>query len=70
MKNNFSRILGERLLTITEVSKATGISRSALTELYYKRTKRFDEKTISRLCDYLEIDMFELLDYKHKKKGG
>lgn len=68
MINNVSRILGERLLSITEVSLKTGISRSTLTNLYYRRAKRIDFITIEKLCDYLEIPMSELFEYEPEKR--
>lgn len=68
MRNNLSKILGERLLSISEVSRETGISRSTLTDLYYRRTKRFDSETIMKLCNYLQIPMSELLEYEPDEK--
>lgn len=67
MKNYFSRIIGEKLLTISEVHKATGISRGQLTSLYYKRTKGIQFETITKLCDYLQLPMSELLEYSPKQ---
>lgn len=68
MRNNLSKILGERLLSISEVSRETGISRSTLTDLYYRRTKRFDSETIMKLCNYLQVPMSELLEYEPDEK--
>jgi len=63
MLNNISAILGERLLSISEVSEATGISRNTIAAIYYRKTKAVRFETIIRLCDYLQLPMSELLEY-------
>lgn len=68
MKNNFSKILGERLLTISDVSAKTGISRSTLTSFYYRKNKMIRYETLIDICDYLQISLSELLEYDPKKK--
>lgn len=55
LKNNFSRILGEKRLTISTVARETGISRFTLTQLYYERTKYIQSKTLYALCNYFAI---------------
>lgn len=64
MKNNISTIFGERLLTITKVHGDTGISRSTLTDLYYRRSQRVQMDTLKRLCDYLQVPLHDLIDYE------
>jgi putative transcriptional regulator len=51
-----STLMGEKRYNIQDVFEKTGISRSAITELFYNRSKRVDYNTLSRLC--------ELFDYK------
>ena len=63
MKNNISKIFGERLLSIAEVAEASGISRSTLTAIYYRKTKGIQFDTIEKLCDYLQLPMSELFEY-------
>lgn len=63
MKNNFSKILGERLITITNFSKETGISRSTLTKLYYRKSKNVELATLKTICDHLQIPLSELIEY-------
>ena len=67
MKNNFSKILGERLLSISDVSKKTGISRSTLTSFYYRKNKMIKYETLMKICDYLQINLSELIEYEYKK---
>lgn len=53
IKNNLSMILGDRLLKISKVSEDTGIARSTLTNLYYKRSTMISFEVLGNLCEYL-----------------
>ncbi|WP_249685569.1 helix-turn-helix domain-containing protein [Bacillus velezensis] len=46
MQNNFRVILAKKELTITDVSKATGISRTTLNSLFDKRAKGIQFQTL------------------------
>lgn len=70
MKNNFSKILGERLISISDVSRETGLSRSSLTTFYYQKSKMIRFETLTSLCDYLNVNLSELIEYKPTKKEG
>ncbi|MBO1298496.1 MULTISPECIES: helix-turn-helix domain-containing protein [Enterococcus] len=70
MKNNFSRILGERLVKISEVHRATGLSRATLGEIYYQRAMNIQLDTLVKICDYLQIPLSELIEYVPKNKEG
>lgn len=70
MKNNLSKVLGERLLKVSDVSKATGIARSTVTAIYYQRSKNTQLETLLKICDYLEIPLSDLIEYEPKKGGG
>lgn len=59
--NNFSTILGKKLLKITTVAKDTGISRTTLTNLYYRRSSSISLKILDKLCIYLDCSVGELL---------
>lgn len=64
IENKVSRILGERLLSITDVAERTGISRNTLTAIYYRKTKGVQFETVIKLCDYLQVPMSELFEYE------
>ncbi len=64
MDNNLSAILGERLIKVTQVAKDTGISRTTLTNLYYKRSKAISGDVLHKLCDYLNCSVGDLLEKK------
>ena len=52
---NLSVLLAERNLKISQVSKATGISRTTLTSLALNNAKGIQFDTLNSLCTYLEI---------------
>lgn len=66
MKNNFSKILGEKLIKTSEISKETGISRTTLTNLYYKRTKAISLDVLDKLCKYLNCTVEDILELEEK----
>lgn len=69
MLNHLSKILGARLISVTELSEGTGISRNTITGLYYRRTKTIKLETLTKICDYLQIPLSELIEYEPKKEG-
>ena len=56
--------MAERMVSISDVSNSTGLSRTTLTHLKYQRQKRYDLKTINMLCQYFEITPDELFEYE------
>lgn len=54
-------LLAKKREKVSDVAKATGISKSTLTALYYERTKRPDIKTLQKVCDYLAVTVDEFL---------
>lgn len=68
MENELSRILGERLIKVSDVHKATGISKVTLTDIYYQRSKNVQIKTLRKICDYLQISLSDLIDYDPTKE--
>ncbi|WP_311319001.1 helix-turn-helix domain-containing protein [Levilactobacillus brevis] len=67
LENKLSAILGARLLSISKVHDDTGISRSTLTNLYYRRIDNVGLDTLRKLCDYLQIPLSELIEYTPKE---
>lgn len=68
MKNNLSRILGERLIKVTDVHNGTGLSRATLTDIYYQRAANIHLETLQKICDYLQIPLSELIEYVPERK--
>lgn len=59
-------ILGARLLKTEDVATATGISKTTLTNIYYMRAKNVQLTTLIKICDFLNISLSELIEYKPK----
>lgn len=64
INNRLAILMAERLVKITDVSKATGISRTTLTSLYYKRAKGISFDVLNELCKYFKCDICDLLEHK------
>lgn len=62
IKLHLSRLMGERRLKIADVARETGISRSALTRIYYEQIERLDLDTLETLCRYLQVDVAEFME--------
>lgn len=60
--NRFAALLGERRLKISEVARATGISRTTLTNLYYSKSGAISFEVLAKLCAYLGCQTGELLE--------
>lgn len=67
MKNNLSKILGERLLKVSDVFEGTGISKTTLTDIYYQRAKNVQLDTLMKICDYLQVPLSDLIEYEPQK---
>lgn len=59
--NNFSKILGEKRMKISDVSRETGISRSTLTAIYYQNNKAISFEVLNKLCDLFNCSVGELI---------
>lgn len=64
-----STLMGEKRYNIQDVFEKTGISRSAITELFYDRSKRVDYNTLNRLCELFDCKTSDILVYEKKDMG-
>ena len=64
MKNNFRVLLAKQRKKVLDVYKATGISKSTLTALYYERAKNPSLDTLKKVSSYLGVTLDEFLDTK------
>lgn len=56
-------LLARRNLTLTDVYRDTGISRTALTPLKKNKAKGIHFSTLETLCEYLNCSVSEILIY-------
>ena len=61
IRNNLAVLMGQRKVKLEHVMRATGLSRPALTALYYERNKMLAYHTLEMLCRYFEIQPGEFL---------
>ena len=57
-------ILGSRLISISDVSYNTGLSRTTVTDIYYKCANDLKLSTLEKICDFLQISLSELIEYE------
>jgi len=62
IKCNLSRILGERKLKVSVLSRETGINKNTIYRLYNETATRVELEVIDQLCEYLEIEVGELYE--------
>ncbi|OGI00597.1 MAG: hypothetical protein A2Y25_07575 [Candidatus Melainabacteria bacterium GWF2_37_15] len=63
IKNNLSRILGERRMKMSELIELTGLGRSTVERVYYHKGRNISYDTLDRICNALEISVGELLEH-------
>lgn len=61
MKNNLRVILAKRREKISDVHKATGVSKTTLTSLYYERALNPKMETLLKIANYLNVSVDYLL---------
>ena len=57
-----SRLMGEKKLKISDVSRDTGINRGTITRLYHETAVRVEFDVLEQLCKYLGCEISELLE--------
>lgn len=62
LKNNLSKIMGEKRIKIYELEKLSGLSRSTITRLYYDKTNTISFNTMENLCKSLDCSLNELFE--------
>ena len=68
IKNNLSKLMGEKRIRISEIQRLTGLSESTIRRVYYDTTKNISYETINKLCEALECNTQDLLEYIPDKK--
>ncbi len=63
IKVHLSRILGEKRINISELSKLAGISRNTATALYHEDAKGITWEVLEKLCNALNCQPGDLLEY-------
>ena len=62
--------MAEKRLRVADVVRATGMSKSTLHKLYNDESSRIDFETIDKLCEFLEVNVGDLFEYKPNKQAS
>ena len=62
IKCHLSRLMGERKLKISDVSRETGINRGTITRMYQETAVRVEFEILETLCRFLDVEIGELLE--------
>lgn len=62
IKNKLFYWMDKQKVSISEISKDTGLSRTTLTDLKFHRTARIDLRTLESLCQYFNITPGEFFE--------
>lgn len=68
VNSRLSILLGERMKRISQVSRDTGISRTTLTRLFYRKSEAISFDVLGRLCEYLGCSISDLLDLRNESE--
>lgn len=61
INSRLKAILDERGLSIRKVAADTGIQFETVRRLYNNDMERFPREALAKLCDYLQVDVSDLL---------
>ena len=61
---HLGRLLGERKMKMAELSRITGISKNALSEVYHEKGKQIRYDTLEKICEALGCTVGELIEYQ------
>jgi putative transcriptional regulator len=67
IKCHLSTIMGKKKLKISDVAKNADINRGTITRLYKETFTRLDADVLEKLCEYLECEVGDLLEYIDEK---
>lgn len=63
INNKLSEILGRKRIRMSELQKMTGLSQTAIINLYYNKTKSVNFETMNKICNALECTTQELFEH-------
>jgi putative transcriptional regulator len=63
INNRLSEIMGKKRIRMSELSRLTGLSVTAIFALYHNKTKSVSFDTMNKICNALEISIGELFEH-------
>jgi len=67
IKCHLSRLMGEKKVKISDVTRDTGINRGTLTRLYQETAERVDLEAVDKLCTYFKCETGQLFEHINRK---
>ncbi len=64
---NLSTLLGKRRMSQAELSRRTGIRPSTINDIYNELCERINLEHLDRICEVLDCDVADLLEYEPNK---
>ncbi|HDX9587935.1 TPA: helix-turn-helix transcriptional regulator [Bacillus pseudomycoides] len=61
VKSNLKEVLDKKGMSIRQLSDKSGLPFETLRRLYNDQTKQYQQNTIGRICEVLNIELSELL---------
>ena len=68
VRNNLSKLLGERRMTQSQLSMLTGIRSNAISDLYNEVALSVKFDHIDKICEVLQCDLVDLFEYIPNKR--
>lgn len=68
IKNNLSKILGEKRISRRQLSLITGIRGSTISDIYHEKAKVISLENIALILEALDIGLNEFLEYIPEEK--
>ncbi len=63
IKNNLSRLMGEKRMKTGELQRISGLSKGTIIQIYYNRTTQISFDTLNKLCYALECTAHDIFEY-------
>lgn len=64
IKINLSRVMGEKRIKVSELSRMTGLNRVGLQKLYNGETSSISFETLEKVCIALDCEVSDLIEIK------
>lgn len=68
IKIHLSDLLGKRKMSQAELSRKTGIRPNTINALYHEYVKYINKSDLDKICEVLDCDIIELLEYIPNKE--
>ena len=70
IKIHLSRLLGERKMNQADLARKTGIRANTIGALYGEYAERISFQQLDKICEVLNCDLHDLLEYVPSQKQG